>query len=247
MRLWRSALTKCEKILAAGGRISPYRRYPPNSSGFSMGNPDTVHVPFIFRTPLKCVSARCRQALSPAFRGCSHRPGAGQAGHAHPGGRSRRHRGARSAARRSRFHRSHQRRGPARRGAPTLRDAVGSRPACPSPPGATPARPAPCPEFWGLREFDAFLLVVDGTPVGRRVQSRHFHAQPARRRARRDPARTGAGHLRRHVVRRRHSRGAQGRGREGALSRRRRVPTSDPGSLAADFATPFLEANGSRA
>ena len=35
-----------------------------------------------------------------------------------------------------------------------------------SPRAGTTARPASVPEIWGLREFDAFLLVVDGVPWG---------------------------------------------------------------------------------
>ena len=62
------------------------------------------------------------------------------------------------------------------------------------------------PEIWGLREFDAFLLVVDDVPWGGRLQPGLADPRPDQRRPHRGPARRGAGDVRRDLVRRRHPR-----------------------------------------
>ena len=52
------------------------------------------------------------------------------------------------------------------RGAVTLRDALALAAGVAIAPGGDGGPASSVPEFWGLREFDAFLLVVDGIPWG---------------------------------------------------------------------------------
>jgi iron complex outermembrane receptor protein len=52
------------------------------------------------------------------------------------------------------------------RGATTLRDALALAAGVSIAPGGDGGPAGAVPEFWGLREFDAFLLVVDGIPWG---------------------------------------------------------------------------------
>jgi len=52
------------------------------------------------------------------------------------------------------------------RGATTLRDALTLATGVSIAPGGDAGPASAVPEMWGLREFDAFLLVVDGTPWG---------------------------------------------------------------------------------
>jgi len=52
------------------------------------------------------------------------------------------------------------------RGATTLRDALSLAAGISVGPGGDAGPAGAVPEFWGLREFDAFLLVVDGVPWG---------------------------------------------------------------------------------
>ena len=52
------------------------------------------------------------------------------------------------------------------RGATTLRDALSLAAGVSVGPGSDAGPAGAVPEFWGLREFDAFLLVVDGVPWG---------------------------------------------------------------------------------
>jgi iron complex outermembrane recepter protein len=52
------------------------------------------------------------------------------------------------------------------RGATTLRDALALSTGVNIAPGGDAGPASAVPEMWGLREFDAFLLVVDGTPWG---------------------------------------------------------------------------------
>lgn len=52
------------------------------------------------------------------------------------------------------------------RGATTLRDALALAVGVSIAPGGDGGPASAVPEFWGLREFDAFLLVVDGVPWG---------------------------------------------------------------------------------
>ena len=52
------------------------------------------------------------------------------------------------------------------RGASTLRDALALAAGVAIAPGSDGGPASAVPEFWGLREFDAFLLVVDGVPWG---------------------------------------------------------------------------------
>jgi iron complex outermembrane recepter protein len=52
------------------------------------------------------------------------------------------------------------------RGASTLRDALTLAAGVSIAPGGDAGPASAVPEMWGLREFDAFLLVVDGTPWG---------------------------------------------------------------------------------
>ncbi|MBW7932089.1 MAG: TonB-dependent receptor plug domain-containing protein [Gemmatimonadaceae bacterium] len=52
------------------------------------------------------------------------------------------------------------------RGATTLRDALALATGVSIAPGGDAGPASAVPEMWGLREFDAFLLVVDGTPWG---------------------------------------------------------------------------------
>ena len=52
------------------------------------------------------------------------------------------------------------------RGATTLRDALSLAAGVSVGPGGDAGPAGAVPEFWGLREFDAFLLVVDGVPAG---------------------------------------------------------------------------------
>lgn len=52
------------------------------------------------------------------------------------------------------------------RGATTLRDALSLAAGTAIAPGGDAGPAASVPEFWGLREFDAFLLVVDNVPWG---------------------------------------------------------------------------------
>jgi iron complex outermembrane receptor protein len=52
------------------------------------------------------------------------------------------------------------------RGATTLRDALALAGGVSIAPGGDAGPAGAVPEFWGLREFDAFLLVVDGVPWG---------------------------------------------------------------------------------
>ncbi len=52
------------------------------------------------------------------------------------------------------------------RGATTLRDALSLAAGVAVAPGGDAGPAGAVPEFWGLREFDAFLLVVDGVPWG---------------------------------------------------------------------------------
>jgi iron complex outermembrane receptor protein len=52
------------------------------------------------------------------------------------------------------------------RGATTLRDALALATGVNIAPGGDAGPASAVPEMWGLREFDAFLLVVDGTPWG---------------------------------------------------------------------------------
>src|SRR5438067_1179351 len=52
------------------------------------------------------------------------------------------------------------------RGATSLRDALSLATGIAIAPGGDAGPASAVPEFWGLREFDAFLLVVDGIPWG---------------------------------------------------------------------------------
>ena len=52
------------------------------------------------------------------------------------------------------------------RGAGSLRDALSLAAGVAIAPGGDGGPASAVPEFWGLREFDAFLLVVDGVPWG---------------------------------------------------------------------------------
>ena len=52
------------------------------------------------------------------------------------------------------------------RGATSLRDALSLAAGVSIAPGGDAGPASAVPEFWGLREFDAFLLVVDGIPWG---------------------------------------------------------------------------------
>src|SRR6266581_1922602 len=52
------------------------------------------------------------------------------------------------------------------RGAASLRDALSLAAGVAIAPGGDGGPAGAVPEFWGLREFDAFLLVVDGVPWG---------------------------------------------------------------------------------
>ena len=52
------------------------------------------------------------------------------------------------------------------RGATTLKDALSLATGVAIAPGGDAGPASSVPEFWGLREFDAFLLVVDGVPWG---------------------------------------------------------------------------------
>src|SRR4029079_13006778 len=52
------------------------------------------------------------------------------------------------------------------RGATSLRDALSLAAGVAIAPGGDGGPASAVPEFWGLREFDAFLLVVDGIPWG---------------------------------------------------------------------------------
>ncbi|MGE3616145.1 MAG: TonB-dependent receptor, partial [Gemmatimonadales bacterium] len=52
------------------------------------------------------------------------------------------------------------------RGAATLRDALSLAAGIAIAPGGDGGPASAVPEFWGLREFDAFLLVIDGIPWG---------------------------------------------------------------------------------
>src|SRR6266480_1790297 len=52
------------------------------------------------------------------------------------------------------------------RGATTLRDALSLAAGVAIAPGSDGGPASAVPEFWGLREFDAFLLVVDDVPWG---------------------------------------------------------------------------------
>src|SRR6476469_1533711 len=52
------------------------------------------------------------------------------------------------------------------RGARSLRDALSLAAGVAIAPGGDAGPASSVPEFWGLREFDAFLLVVDGVPWG---------------------------------------------------------------------------------
>ena len=90
-------------------------------------------------------------------------------------------------------------------------------------PGGDGGPASSVPEFWGLREFDAFLLVVDGVPWGGAFNpdlSTISVKDVARIEVMRGP---GAGHVRRHVVCGRHPRRPQVCGRVGERSRARRV------------------------
>ena len=51
-------------------------------------------------------------------------------------------------------------------GATTLADALGLAAGVAVAPGGDAGPAGSVPEFWGLREFDAFLLVVDDVPLG---------------------------------------------------------------------------------
>src|SRR5256886_8259145 len=52
------------------------------------------------------------------------------------------------------------------RGATSLKDALALAAGIAIAPGGDAGPASAVPEFWGLREFDAFLLVVDGVPWG---------------------------------------------------------------------------------
>src|SRR5690348_1314966 len=52
------------------------------------------------------------------------------------------------------------------RGANDLRSALGLATGVEIAPGGDTGPASSVPDFWGLKEFDAFLLVVDGTPWG---------------------------------------------------------------------------------
>src|SRR5207342_168900 len=52
------------------------------------------------------------------------------------------------------------------RGVTTLREALALSAGVAVAPGGDGGPATAVPEFWGLREFDAFLLVVDGVPWG---------------------------------------------------------------------------------
>src|SRR5436305_1656350 len=54
----------------------------------------------------------------------------------------------------------------AARGATTLRDALALAAGVSIAPGGDNGPASAVPEFWGLKEFDAFLLVVDDVPWG---------------------------------------------------------------------------------
>src|SRR2546430_17076586 len=55
------------------------------------------------------------------------------------------------------------------RGATSLKDALALAAGIAIAPGGDAGPASAVPEFWGLREFDAFLLVVDGRSEERRV------------------------------------------------------------------------------
>jgi outer membrane receptor protein involved in Fe transport len=132
------------------------------------------------------------------------------------------------------------------RGASTLGDALAFAAGVSIAPGGDAGPASAVPEFWGLREFDAFLLVVDGTPWGgafnpaistlslRDVERVEILRGPA-------PVTYGAtsfvGVI--HVV---HTAAA-----EEARYLSANGGTFGSGSLAADFATPFLAKWSSRA
>ena len=52
------------------------------------------------------------------------------------------------------------------RGVTSLREALALAAGVAVAPGGDQGPASAVPEFWGLREFDAFLLVVDGIPAG---------------------------------------------------------------------------------
>ena len=52
------------------------------------------------------------------------------------------------------------------RGANSLRSALALVPGVDAPPGGDAGPASSVPSLWGLHEFDAFLLVVDGIPWG---------------------------------------------------------------------------------
>jgi outer membrane cobalamin receptor len=52
------------------------------------------------------------------------------------------------------------------RGVKSLKDALALAAGVAIAPGGDAGPASAVPEFWGLREFDAFLLVVDGVPWG---------------------------------------------------------------------------------
>ena len=62
------------------------------------------------------------------------------------------------------------------------------------------------PEMMGLREFDAFLLVVDDVPWGGAYNPLSLDDRPRERGPDRDPPRRGTGHVRSNVVRGGHPR-----------------------------------------
>lgn len=57
------------------------------------------------------------------------------------------------------------------RGAWNMADALSLVPGVEAPAGGDAGPSSAVPSFWGLHEFDAFLLVVDDVPWGRRLQS----------------------------------------------------------------------------
>ena len=101
------------------------------------------------------------------------------------------------------------------RGATDLKSALALAAGVDIAPGGDAGPASSVPEFWGLREFDAFLLVVDGVPWGGAFNPALSTLDLARRRAHRGPARARARDVRRDVVRRRDPGRAPRAGSEG--------------------------------
>src|SRR5262249_9450745 len=92
-----------------------------------------------------------------------------------------------------------------RLGANDLRSALATVSGVDAPPGGDPGPAGSVPSFWGLHEFDAFLLVVDGVPWGGAfnpaVPSLDLNDVE-----RIEIVKGAAGNVRRHLLRRRDSR-----------------------------------------